>query len=140
MDHYLSDAMAPRRFSLSLMVVFALAALALAVTGIYSVVLYSSGQRAREVGIRIALGASRGSIVRLLMGQGIRFVVIGLALGIVMAAGAMRLLSTLLFGVAATDAAVFEQVALAVAVASLLACFVPARRAGKPVVEILKAE
>jgi ABC-type antimicrobial peptide transport system permease subunit len=74
------------------------------------------------------------------MGHGIRFVVIGLMLGIVMAAGAMRLLSTMLFGVASTDATVFGQVVLAVAVASLLASFVPARRAGKMAMEILKAE
>jgi len=67
MDHYLSDAVAPRRFSLSLMAAFALAALALAVTGIYAVVMYSVSQRARELGIRVALGASRANIVRLVM-------------------------------------------------------------------------
>ena len=94
MDHYLSDAVAPRRFSLSLMAAFALAALALAVTGIYAVVMYSVSQRAREIGIRVALGATRSNIVRLVMGHGIRFILIGLVLGIAMAAGVTRLLST----------------------------------------------
>ena len=81
MDHYLSDAVAPRRFSLSLMAAFALAALALAITGIYAVVMYSVSQRAREIGIRVALGASRSNIVRLVMGHGIRFILIGLCVG-----------------------------------------------------------
>ena len=103
MDHYLSDAVAPRRFSLSLMAAFASAALALAITGIYAVVVYSVSQRAREIGIRVALGASRANIVRLVMGHGIRFILIGLMAGVAMAAGATRLLSTMLFGVAATD-------------------------------------
>ena len=70
MDHYLSDAVAPRRFSLSLMAAFALAALALAITGIYAVVLYSVSQRAREIGIRVALGATRSNIVRTRHGPG----------------------------------------------------------------------
>ena len=140
MDHYLSDAVAPRRFSLSLMAAFALAALALAITGIYAVVMYSVSQRAREIGIRIALGASRSNIVWLVMGHGIRFIFIGLALGIAMAAGVTRLLSTMLFGLAATDAVTFGQVAVVVAAVSVLACAVPAARAGRLVVSVLKAE
>ena len=140
MDHYLSDAVAPRRFSLSLMAAFALAALALAITGIYAVVMYSVSQRAREIGIRVALGASRSNIVRLVMGHGIRFVLIGLALGIAMAVGVTRLLSTMLFGLAATDAVTFGQVAVVVAAVSVLACAVPAARVGRLVVSVLKAE
>lgn len=140
MDRYLSDAVAPRRFSLSLMAAFAVAALALAVTGIYAVVLYSVSQRAREIGIRVALGASRSSIVRLVMGHGIRFVGIGLVLGIVMAVGATRLLSTMFFGLAATDAVTFGQVAVVVAAVSVLACAVPTARLGRLVVGVLKAE
>ena len=140
MDHYLSDAVAPRRFSLSLMAAFAVAALALAITGIYAVVMYSVSQRAREIGIRVALGASRSNIVRLVMGHGIRFILIGLAVGIAMAAGVTRLLSTMLFGLAATDAVTFGQVAVVVAVVSVLACAVPAARAGRLVVSVLKAD
>jgi putative ABC transport system permease protein len=129
LDGYLSDAVAPRRFSLSLMAVFALTALALAATGIYAVVAYSVSQRAREIGIRVALGASRSNIVRLVMGHGLRFVAIGLVLGLGLAAGVTRLLSTLLFGLAATDAATFAQVAVLVAGASVAACAVPTVRA-----------
>src|SRR6185295_5444638 len=96
MDHYLSDAVAPRRFSLSLMAAFALAALALATTGIYADGMYSVSQRTRELGIRVALGASRSNIMRLVMGHGVRFILIGLAAGIAMAVGVTRLLATML--------------------------------------------
>jgi predicted lysophospholipase L1 biosynthesis ABC-type transport system permease subunit len=140
MDRYLSDAVAPRRFSLSLMAAFALAALALAIIGTYAVVTYSVSQRAREIGIRIALGASRANIVRLVMGHAVRFILIGLTLGIAMAAGVARLLSTMLFGVAATDGATFGQVAAVVAAVSVLACAVPTARAGRLAVSVLKAE
>jgi putative ABC transport system permease protein len=140
MEHYLSEAVAPRRFSLFLMSAFALAALALAITGIYAVVAYSVSQRAREMGIRIALGASRSNIVRVVMGPGIRFVFIGLALGTAMAFGVTRLLPSMLFGLAATDAATFGQVSAAVAVVSALACAVPAARVGRPAASVLKAE
>jgi putative ABC transport system permease protein len=140
MDRYLSEAMAPRRFSLSLMAAFAVAALALALTGIYAVVAYSVSQRAREIGIRVALGAGRAGIVRLVMGHGLRYVTIGLILGIAIAIGATRLMSTMLFGLAATDAATFAQVAAGVAVVSLLACAAPTARAGKLVSGVLSAE
>jgi putative ABC transport system permease protein len=140
MDHYLSDAVAPRRFSLSLMAAFALAALVLAITGIYAVVMYSVSQRAREIGIRVALGASRSNIVRLVMGHGIRFILAGLAVGIAMAAGVTRLLSAMLFGVAATDAVTFGQVAVVVVAVSIIACAVPTARVGRLVVSVLKAD
>jgi putative ABC transport system permease protein len=140
MDRYLSDAVAPRRFSLSLMAAFAVAALALALTGIYAVVTYSVSQRAREIGIRIALGANRANIVRLVMAHGLRFVVVGLLVGVAMAVGATRLMSTMLFGLGATDAVTFGQVAVVVAAVSLLACAVPTVRAGRLVVSVLKAE
>jgi predicted permease len=140
MDHYLSDAMAPRRFSLSLMAAFALAALALAVTGIYAVVSYSISQRAREFGIRIALGASRSSLVRLVMGQRFRSVLAGLVLGTILALGVTRLLSTMLFGVSATDVATFIQVGVVVTAASAVACAVPIARAGRRGASVLKAE
>ncbi len=132
--------MAPRRFSLSLMAAFALAALALAVTGIYAVGSYSISQRAREFGIRIALGASRSSLVRLVMVQRFRPVLAGLVLGITIALGVTRLLSTMLFGVSATDAATFIQVAVVVTAASAVACAVPTARAGRRGVSVLKTE
>ena len=140
MDDYLSDAVAPRRFSLSLMAAFALAALALAVTGIYAVVSYSVSQRSREIGIRVALGASWLAIVRLVMSHGLRFVVIGLALGLAMAVGVTRLLSSMLFGMAATDVTTFLQVALIVGLASLVACAVPTARIGRLDRNVIRAE
>jgi ABC-type antimicrobial peptide transport system permease subunit len=122
------------------MAAFAVAALALAITGIYAVVMYSVSQRARELGIRAALGASRSNLARLVMGHGLRFVVIGLVVGIAMAAGATRLLSTMLFGVADTDAVTYGQVALVVAAVSVLACAVPTGRVGRLVAGVLNSE
>ena len=140
MDHYLSDSTAPRRFSLSLMAAFALAALALAITGIYAVVMYSVSQRAREIGIRVALGASRSNIMRLVMGHGIRFILIGLVAGIGMAVGVTRLLSSMLFNVAATDTVTFVQVAAVVGAVSALACAVPTARVGALVTNVLQSD
>jgi ABC-type antimicrobial peptide transport system permease subunit len=140
LDRYLSDTVAPRRFSLSLMAAFSLAALALAITGIYAVVTYSVSQRAREIGIRLALGASRANIVRLGMGHGIRFVLIGLIAGVAMAAGATRLIVAMLFGVVATDVITIAQVVGFVAGVSVIACAVPTARAARLIVSVLKAE
>ena len=106
----------------------------------YAVVTYSVSQRAREVGIRVALGASRSNIVRLVMGHGIRCVLIGLVLGIAMAFGVTRLLSTMLFGVAATDVVTFGQVAVVVGAVSVLTCAVPIARVGRVAVSVLKGE
>lgn len=131
MDRYLSDAVAPRRFNVALMAAFAVAALALAVTGIHAVVMYSVSQRAHEIAIRVALGADRSTIARLVMGRGMRSVAVGLAVGAALAAGAARLLSSMLFGLAANDATTFAQVVAAVAAASILACALPAARAGR---------
>ena len=140
LDRYLSEAVAPRRFSLSLMAVFALTALALAITGIYAVVMYAVSQRAREIGIRVALGASRANIVRLVVGHGIRFILIGLTAGITMAAGTTRLIAAMFFGIAATDAATITQVVVCVAAFSVVACAVPTARAERLIVSALKAE
>ena len=140
LDRYLSDTVAPRRFSLSLMAAFSFAALALAITGIYAVVTYSVSQRAREIGIRVALGASRANIVRQVIGHGIRFVLIGLMAGIAMAAGATHLIAAMFFGVVATDVASISQVVVFVAAVSILACAVPTARAERLIVSVLKAE
>ena len=128
LDMYVSDALAPRRFSLSLMAAFGVAALALAVSGIYAVVTYSVSQRARELSIRVALGASRWSLVRLVMSHGMSFISIGLVLGLGLATGVARLISSLLFGLEATDTVTFGQVTLVVAAVSMLACALPTVR------------
>ena len=108
------------------MAAFATAALALAVTGIYAMIAYSVSQRAREIGIGIALGDGRSSVVDWMMGQGIRFVSIGLVVGIAMAVARMRLLSNMLFGVSATDLETYGQEAGVVAAVSAIACAGPA--------------
>ena len=123
------------------MAAFALAALALAITGIYAVVTYSVSQRARELGIRVAPGASRSRTSCVWSwATASRFVLIGLAAGLAMAAGATRLLSATLFGVAATDAVTFGQVAAVVAAVSLAACAVPTARVGNLVARVLQSE
>jgi ABC-type antimicrobial peptide transport system permease subunit len=111
------------------MAAFGAAALVLAVTGIYAVIVYSVSQRAREIGIRIALGARPSNIMRLVMGEGARFIIIGLVSGLAMAMGLMRLVSTMLFGLSPGDVATFGQVSAVVAIVSLLACAVPTVRA-----------
>jgi putative ABC transport system permease protein len=140
LDRYLSEAVAPRRFSLSLMAGFAVSALALALTGIYSVVSYSVSQRAREIGIRVALGASRANVVALVLNQGLRFVVIGLVLGAAIALVAARLLSSMLFGVSAADVPTVTQVVVAVSVMAVIACAVPTARLGRLVASALKPD
>jgi putative ABC transport system permease protein len=140
LDRYLSDAFAPRRFSLSLIAGFAFAALALALTGIYAVVTYSVSQRAREIGIRVALGASRANVITLVLSQGLRFVVIGVGLGAAIAIAAARLLSSMLFGISAHDAVTVGQVVVVVTVMAVIACGVPTARVGRLVTSALKPE
>lgn len=140
MDQYLTDALAPRRFNLSLIAAFALSALALAVTGIYSVVAYSVSQRSREIGIRVALGATPSNIVRLVMSHGVRFVAMGLALGLGLGWGAARLLTTMLFGLGSNDLATFGEVALIVSAVSAVACAIPTARLGRLGGSLLRAE
>src|SRR4029450_12304152 len=105
------------------------AALLLAVTGIYAVIAYTISQRAREIGIRVALGARPPHITALVMGAGARAVGVGLLSGAAAAAAGGRLIPTLLFGLSPGDPLTFTQVVVAVAGASLIACAVPAIRA-----------
>jgi ABC-type antimicrobial peptide transport system permease subunit len=128
-DTYVRDSMAPRRFSVLLMTMFAVAALLLAVTGIYAVAASSLAQRSREIGIRVALGARPANIVRLVIAEGARFILGGLGLGIAIAVGLLRTMSTMLFGLPAGDPATIAQVSAVVSVAALLACAMPTVRA-----------
>ena len=118
-----------RRFNAMLFSVMAVLALVLAVTGVYGVLSYSVSQRTHEVGIRMALGAGRGDVLRLFMGQGMRLVLLGLVLGLGGAFALTRLLSSLLFGVSTTDALTFVLVALGLTIVGVCACYLPARRA-----------
>ena len=106
-------------------------ALLLAVVGVYGVLSYSVNQQAREIGIRMAMGAQSGRILRLVVGQGMRLAIAGLVIGTLIALAATRVLSSLLFGVSAHDPLIFGGVSLILATAAILACYIPARRATK---------
>ena len=117
------------RMGAALLAVFGLVALVLAVVGVYGVLSYSVNQQTREIGIRMAMGAQAGSVLKLVVKQGMRLAIVGLVLGLVVAFAAMRVLSSLLFGVSAHDPLIFGSVTLVLATAAALACYVPARRA-----------
>jgi predicted permease len=117
------------RMGAALLAVFGGVALILAVVGVYGVLSYSVNQQTREIGIRMAMGAQTGSVLRLVVQQGMRLAILGLVLGLVVAFAAMRLLSSLLFGVSAHDPLIFGGVTLVLASAAVLACYIPARRA-----------
>jgi predicted permease len=138
MDSLISDSVASQRFSMILLVVFAALALVLASVGIYGVISYLVGQRGREIGIRIALGAQPGDILRLILGRGGKLAGAGIAVGLAAALGLTRLMASLLYGVGATDPSTFAGVAVLLALVALTACYVPARRATKvdPVVAL----
>ena len=129
MDQIIARSVADRRFSLELLGVFAAVALLLAAIGIYGVMSYSFSQRTHEVGIRLALGAQRVDIVRLALGEGMRIVVIGLAVGLAGAAVMTRFFRSMLFNVAPTDPTTFLSVSALLAGVALLACYIPAKRA-----------
>jgi putative ABC transport system permease protein len=129
MDQLLVDSLSRSRFTMLLLGIFAAVALLLAAVGIYGLIAYSVTQRTQELGIRIALGAQRRDVLRLVLAQGTRLTLLGLTLGILAALALSRLLATLLFGVTATDPLTFAGVAALLAFVALLACFIPARRA-----------
>jgi len=131
LQEVMSDAVAQRRFQMMLVMLFAVAALALAGFGIYGVVSHSVARRRTEVGIRIALGAGTGGLQRMLLWQGIRPVVAGLAAGIAGALAAGRILSSLLFQVSARDPVIIGGVALVLMAVSVVAAVVPARQAAR---------
>ncbi len=131
MRQLLSASVAQRRFTLLLIAVFAAVALLLAAIGLYGVMAYSVTQRTPEIGIRLALGAQSADVLRLVVGQGLKLVALGVALGLVAALALTQLMKTLLFGVSATDPLTFTVIALLLTFVALLACWIPARRATK---------
>ena len=138
MASLIHDSIAPQRMNLALLAAFAAAALLLAVVGVYGVISYLVTLRIREIGIRMALGAQVHDVFRLVVGQGARLVVTGVAIGLVGSFGLTRLLTKLLYGVSPTDPLTFVAVPLFLAAAALVACLVPAARAAKvdPVIAI----
>ena len=128
-DELIGDSVGTRRFALMILTLFAVLALVLAVSGIYGVISYSVTQRTQEIGIRMALGARAADVLRLVLVQFMRLTIVGVALGIVAAYGLTRLMTSLLFGVTATDVTTFVLVPISLALVALLACVIPARRA-----------
>jgi putative ABC transport system permease protein len=131
MEQAVAQSVAPRRFSMLLLTVFAMVALALASLGIYGLMSYAVAQRRREIGVRMALGAQVSDVLKLVIGQGMKLVFAGVALGLVASVALTRLMKTLLFGVSATDPLTFGLIAFLLTLVALLACFVPARRAAR---------
>ncbi len=129
MDEVVSNSFAARRLSMILLGVFAALALALACVGIYGVISYLAGQRTHEIGVRMALGAQRRDVLRLVIGHGARMASIGVAIGIGAALGLTRLMANQLFGVSAHDPLTFAGVALLLVIVAVAACYIPARRA-----------
>ena len=129
MERLMAKSVAPRRFNLLLLGVFALVGLALASVGLYGVMSYTVTQRTREIGVRMALGAQTGDVLRLFIGEGMKLALIGALLGLGGALALTRLLKTLLFGVSATDPLTFIVIAALLIIVALLACWIPARRA-----------
>ncbi len=131
MDRVISDSLSAQRFSMILMAIFAGLALVMASVGIYGVVSYVASQRTHEIGIRIALGAQRRDVLKLVLGNGSKLTLIGVGIGVAGALGLTRFLSSMLFGVKPTDALTFFTVSLILIGVALLACYIPARRATK---------
>ena len=129
MDDVIATSFAPRRLSMILLTVFAGLALILACVGIYGVIAYLVGQRTRELGVRIALGAQRADVMRLVLGEGLRMALIGAAAGTVVALALTRLMAAQLFGVSAHDPLTFAGVGVLLVLVAIAACYVPARRA-----------
>jgi putative ABC transport system permease protein len=131
MDQIFSNSVASQRFNTLLLGIFAAVALLLAMIGVFGVINYSVAQRTHEIGIRIALGAQRQDVFRMIVGQGLILALIGVALGAAGAVALTRLIEGLLYGVSPTDGPTFVIVALLMIVVAALACYLPARRATK---------
>jgi putative ABC transport system permease protein len=131
MEQRIYERTAPKRIMTVLMGVFAGIALLLAGTGLYAVMAYAVSQRSHEIGIRLALGAQGGDVLRMVVRQGMKLTLIGVFLGVSGALALTRSLKALLFGVNATDPLTFAGAALLLVIVALVACWIPARRATK---------
>ncbi len=129
MEEIIAESLSARRVSMIALGVFAALALGLASMGIYGVISYLVGQRTHEIGIRMALGAKQADVLRMVLGEGMKMVVLGVVIGLLAAAGLTRLMANLLFGVSATDPLTFAGVGIISTIVALAACLVPARRA-----------
>jgi predicted permease len=126
-----SASLGSRKFNVILIGFFGITALLLAMAGVFGVMAYSVSRRTREFGVRVALGATSGRVLGMVLGQGMRTILIGLAIGIAGSLALTRTMSSLLFGVTATDPVTFAGVTILLVGVALLACYIPARRATK---------
>jgi putative ABC transport system permease protein len=129
LDDMLANTLAARRFNMYLLVVFASVSLFLAAIGLFGVMAYLVSQRTREIGIRLALGATANDVLRLIVGRGVGLAVAGAAIGVASAFWLTRTMQSLVFAVSTTDPITFAAVPALPVLVALLACFVPARRA-----------
>jgi putative ABC transport system permease protein len=129
MDEYISASVAAPRFNATLLMIFASVALVLTIVGLYGVMSYSVAQRTNEIGIRMALGAQTSDVLRLIVSQGFKLVLIGLGIGLAGAFAVTRVISSLLFGVTTKDPLTFVAVTALLGLVALFACYIPARRA-----------
>jgi ABC-type antimicrobial peptide transport system permease subunit len=137
-DDVVMNSLGTRRVSMQLFTVFGISALLLAAVGIYGVMAYSVTQRTQEIGIRMALGAQKSDILRLVVKQGMTLTLIGVIAGLAGAFALTRVIANLLFGVGASDPLTFIAISLLLVFVSLIACYLPARRAARlnPVVAL----
>ena len=131
MEELIAESLATRRFSMILLAIFAGLALSLATIGIYGVTSYVVGQRTNEIGIRIALGAKPGDVLRLILQTGGLLIAAGVTLGVIAAVGLTRLMISFLYGISATDLPAFAMAVVVLVLVALGACYIPARRAAK---------
>jgi ABC-type antimicrobial peptide transport system permease subunit len=129
MDDIVAATLAARRFSMILLASFAGLALMLSSIGIYGVISYVVGQRTHEIGLRMALGASRTEVLRMVLSQGAKLAGIGVLLGLAASLALTQLMGSMLYGVSATDPLTFAGVAVILTLVALAACYIPARRA-----------
>ena len=127
----MARSVASTRFNMTLLAAFATVALLLTAVGLYGVISFSVSESTHEIGIRIALGAQTSDVLKLVIGQGMVLTVVGVSAGLAAAYWLTRLMSSLLFGVDATDSVTFAGVSLLLLVVAALACYVPARRASR---------
>jgi putative ABC transport system permease protein len=129
MQQVLSHSLAMRSFMMTLLSLFATLALLLASVGIYGVISYAVSQRTREIGVRMALGAKRGDVLRLVLGEAMKLILIGVAVGIAAVLALTKAMASFLYGVSAADPFILVSVILLLMIVALAACYVPARRA-----------
>jgi predicted permease len=129
MEEIVAHSISTQRLTMILLSIFSALALVLSAVGIYGVISYLTGQRTHEIGVRVAFGASSSDVLRMVLGQGLRITLLGVAIGLVAAFGLTRLITTLIYGVGTTDPITFASVAILLSGVALFACYIPARRA-----------